>query len=115
MESFTAHTQPGSLGDDYMGRRAHASHILLRQKSDAVRLLSEIQEARKPLKTFQKMAKKHSKCPSGQRGGDLGWFDERQMVREFSAACFEQPVQEVDRFVKTEFGYHLIWVHEREE
>ncbi|GIS44223.1 MAG: hypothetical protein Ct9H90mP16_12930 [Candidatus Poseidoniales archaeon] len=63
-----------------MGRRAHASHILLRQKSDAVRLLSEIQEARKPLKTFQKLAKKHSKCPSGQRGGDLGWFDERQMV-----------------------------------
>ena len=45
----------------------------------------------------------------------MGWFDERQMVREFSAACFEQPVQEVDRFVKTEFGYHLIWVHEREE
>ncbi len=115
MGSFTARTQRGSLGDDVMGRRAHASHILLRQKSDAVRLLSEIQEARKPLKTFQKMAKKHSKCPSGQRGGDLGWFDERQMVREFSAACFEQPVQEVDRFVKTEFGYHLIWVHEREE
>ena len=98
-----------------MGRRAHASHILLRQKSDAVRLLSEIQEAKKPLKFFQKMAKKYSKCPSGQRGGDLGWFDERQMVREFSATCFEQPVQEVDRFVKTEFGYHLIWVHEREE
>ena len=28
-------------------RRAHASHILLRQKSDAVRILAEIQEARK--------------------------------------------------------------------
>ena len=115
VESFTAHMPLGYLGDDCMARRAHASHILLRQKSDAVRLLSEIQEARKPLKIFQKLAKKHSKCPSGQRGGDLGWFDERQMVREFSAACFEQPIQEVDRFVKTEFGYHLIWVHERED
>jgi parvulin-like peptidyl-prolyl isomerase len=37
------------------------------------------------------------------------------MVREFSAACFDQPLKEVDRFVKTEFGYHLIWVHDREE
>jgi parvulin-like peptidyl-prolyl isomerase len=37
------------------------------------------------------------------------------MVREFSAACFEQPLNEVDRFIKTEFGYHLIWVHERDE
>tara|TARA_B110000438_G_scaffold164400_1_gene157321 strand:- start:979 stop:1317 length:339 start_codon:yes stop_codon:yes gene_type:complete len=110
------HTLHGWLGDDAMAiRRAHASHILLRQKSDAIRLLEEIQSARKPLKTFQKAAKKHSSCPSGQKGGDLGWFHERQMVRLFSAACFEQPLNEVDRFVKTEFGYHLIWVHERDE
>ena len=76
------HTLLGWAGDDGM-RRAHASHILLRQKSDAVRILAEIQGAKKPLKVFEKAAKKHSKCPSGQRGGDLGWFDERQMVREF--------------------------------
>ena len=100
---------------DFLAKRAHASHILLRQKSDAVRILAEIKEAKKPLKVFQKAAKKFSKCPSGQNGGDLGWFHERQMVREFSAACFEQPLNEVDRFVKTEFGYHLIWVHERDE
>ncbi|MEE2811443.1 MAG: peptidylprolyl isomerase [Candidatus Thermoplasmatota archaeon] len=109
-----AHMQHGFHGD-LMARRAHASHILLRQKSDAMRIMGEIQEAKKPLKVFQKAAKKHSKCPSGQRGGDLGWFHERQMVREFSAACFEMPLNVVDRFVKTEFGYHLIWVHERDE
>ncbi len=68
-----AHTLLGWLGDDTMAlRRAHASHILLRQKSDAVRILAEIQAAKKPLKIFEKAAKKHSKCPSGQRGGDLG-------------------------------------------
>ena len=108
----------GSLGEGeglMAIKRAHASHILLRQKSDAVRILAEINEAKKPLKAFVKAAKKHSKCPSGQRGGDLGWFQERQMVREFSAACFEQPLNEVDCFIKTEFGYHLIWVHERDE
>ena len=108
--------QHGWHGDDSMAlRKAHASHILLRQKSDAVRLLSEINEARKPRKAFEKAAKKFSSCPSGEKGGDLGWFHERQMVREFSAACFEQPLNQVDRFVKTQFGYHIIWVHERDE
>ena len=96
-------------------RRAHASHILVRAKSDAVRLLSEIQEARKPLKAFQKAAKKHSTCPSGSSGGDLGWFQERQMVPAFSAACFEQPVNGCERCIKTEGGYHLIGVHERDD
>ena len=98
-----------------MGRRAHASHILLRQKSDAVRLLSEIQEAKKPLKFFQKMAKKHSKCPSGQRGGDLGWFRKGNMVREFEEAVWSTPLKTVSTPIKTQFGYHLIWVHERDE
>jgi peptidyl-prolyl cis-trans isomerase C len=107
---------PGWDGVNEMAiRRAHASHILLRQKSDAVRILEEVQTARKPLKAFQKAAKKHSKCPSGQKGGDLGWFHERQMARDFSAACFEQDLNQVDRFIRTEFGYHLIWVHERDE
>ena len=95
--------------------RAHASHILIPSKGEIVRIMNEIQQAKKPLKVFQKAAKKHSKCPSGEKGGDLGWFHERQMVKEFSAACFEQPLATVDRFVKTEFGYHLIWVHERDE
>ena len=80
-----------------MGRRAHASHILLRQKSDADRLLSEIQEARKPLKTFQKLAKKHSKCPSGQRGGDLGWFDERQ--KGDILAILNDDINQLERFL----------------
>ena len=90
---------------------AWASHILVNSKSEAIQLKQKISK----LKEFQKLARKKSTCPSSQKGGDLGWFHERQMVREFSAACFEQPLNEVDRFVKTEFGYHLIWVHERDE
>ena len=98
-----------------MVKRAHASHILLKQKSDAIRLIAEINEARKPLKAFQKAAKKFSKCPSGQKGGDLGWFHDRQMVREFSEACWEQEVGKCDRFVRAELGDRVIWVHERDE
>ena len=95
-------------------KRAHASHILIPSKSQASQLTEKIQNSRKPLKEFQKMARKHSECPSGSKGGDLGWFQERQMAREFSAAVWEQDLNAIGPFVKTGFGYHLIWVHERD-
>ncbi len=60
------------------------------------------------------MARKHSTCPSGSKGGDLGWFDYRQMVPEFSKKVWAQEPGCVDGFIKTGFGYHIIWVHERE-
>ena len=83
---------------------AHASHILVKSKSEAIQLSSNI----KKLKDFQKKARKKSDCPSSQKGGDLGWFRKGQMVREFEEAVWSIPL-------KTQFGYHLIWVHEREE
>ncbi len=96
-------------------RRAHARHILVSSKGEAAQLRERIENARKPLKEFQKMARKHSTCPSSSKGGDLGWFQERQMAREFSAAVWEQDLNAIGPFVKTGFGYHLIWVHERDE
>jgi len=95
-------------------RRAHARHILVSSKGEAAQLRERIENARKPLKEFQKMARKHSTCPSSSKGGDLGWFQERQMAREFSAAVWEQDLNAIGPFVKTGFGYHLIWVHERD-
>jgi len=35
------------------------------------------------------------------------------MVREFDAVVWSQPLNTVSDPVKTQFGYHLIWVHER--
>ena len=38
---------------------------------------------------FADLAKQHSTCPSGQRGGDLGEFGPGQMVKEFDTAVPE--------------------------
>ena len=84
---------------------AHASHILVTSKSEAVQISEKIGK----LKDFQKFA------PSSQRGGDLGWFRKGNMVREFEEAVWSTPLKTVSTPVKTQFGYHLIWVHERDE
>ena len=62
---------------------------------------------------FAELAKANSDCPSGARGGDLGFFTHGQMVPEFDKAAFELPIGKVSDIVKTKFGYHLILVTEK--
>ena len=90
---------------------AWASHILVNSKSEAIQLKQKISK----LKEFQKMARKKSTCPSSQKGGDLGWFRKGMMVREFDEAVWNIPLSTTSEPIKSQFGYHLIWAHEREE
>ena len=94
-----------------MAASAHASHILVKSKSEALNIAENVGK----LKDFQKYARKKSLCPSAQKGGDLGSFGKGQMVREFESTVWSTPLNTVSLPVKTQFGYHLIWVHQREE
>ena len=102
---------PDALGENMVNPSAHASHILVKSKGEATQLAMNI----KKFKDFQKTARKKSDCPSSQKGGDLGWFRKGQMVREFDEAVWTIPLKTVSEPIKTQFGYHLIWVHESEE
>jgi peptidyl-prolyl cis-trans isomerase C len=62
---------------------------------------------------FSKMAKAHSTCPSGKKGGALGKFKPGQMVKEFDKVVFSAPIGVVQGPIKTEFGYHLVEVTNR--
>lgn len=65
---------------------------------------------------FHRLAKRHSKCPSGQQaGGDLGFFGRGQMVPEFEQAAFGATVGKVVGPIKTQFGWHLIQVTETKD
>lgn len=88
---------------------ARARHILVEDEHDCIQLKTQIEAG----DDFADIAKAHSKCPSGQRGGDLGQFGEGQMVKEFNDVVFNDEVGKVHGPVKTQFGYHLIEITER--
>ena len=83
-----------------------ANHILVPTEMDAIKLKSQINT----FEDFQKFAKLYSECPSGREGGDLGCFGKGLMVKSFEDAAFNGEIGQVSDPVKTQFGYHLIWV-----
>ncbi len=88
---------------------ARARHILVKSQSECETLKKQIEAGA----DFADLAKKHSQCPSGRQGGDLGEFGPGQMVREFDEACFKGPVGKLQGPIKTQFGYHLVEVTKR--
>ena len=83
-----------------------ASHILVKTEEEALKLKQEIEAG----KDFAQAAMEVSLCPSGQNGGDLGYFSRGQMVKEFEDAAFSMEKGQVSNPVKTQFGYHLIYL-----
>ena len=81
-----------------------ASHILVKDKSLADKIYLELKNGA----SFQALAKKYSTCPSKEKGGDLGFFKEGQMVKEFKEATKKLGYGSISRPVRTQFGYHII-------
>ncbi|WP_018295125.1 peptidylprolyl isomerase [Mariprofundus ferrooxydans] len=88
---------------------ASARHILVADRAECEALKAEIEAGA----DFAELARKHSTCPSASKGGDLGEFRERQMVKEFNDVVFSAELHTVHGPVKTQFGYHLIEITAR--
>ncbi|MGL4402904.1 MAG: peptidylprolyl isomerase [Fusobacteriaceae bacterium] len=69
------------------------------------------------VENFVEMAKKYSKDPgSAVNGGALGWFTKGMMVKPFEDAVFKGEVGKIyPEPVETDYGYHIILIHERDE
>ena len=90
---------------------ATARHILVETQQECEGIKSQIEAGA----DFAELAKQHSKCPSGQRGGDLGQFSPGQMVKEFDDVVFSADMGKVHGPVQTQFGFHLIEITARTE
>jgi len=91
--------------------KAIARHILVDTEEQCQSLKDEISGG----SDFADLAKEHSSCSSGQKGGDLGEFGPGMMVREFDEVVFSADIGSVEGPVKTQFGYHLLEVTSRSD
>jgi peptidyl-prolyl cis-trans isomerase C len=82
-----------------------ASHVLVKTRKEAVQLKKDIESGKI---TFEQAAEQYSLCPSGQYGGDLGFFNRKQMVQPFADTAFDLKVGEISDPVGTKFGWHII-------
>jgi len=89
-----------------MVTQVKASHILVDSKAEAKQIIDKLNSGAK----FENLAQKHSNCPSGKSGGDLGFFGKGQMVKPFEDAAFKLGKGQISEPVKTQFGYHIIKV-----
>ena len=95
-----------------------ASHILKMAKTEEefARAEEQIIEIRKKIEdgdAFIDMIKKES--DDSQNDGHLGTFGKGRMVPPFEKAAFSLKVGEVSEPVKSQFGWHLIELHDRKE
>ncbi len=102
-----------------MAESVRASHILLmyqgsdrssatRSKDEAASQIASLKAQIDGGANFADLARQHSDCPSGKRGGDLGQFGRGQMVKAFEDTTYALPVGGVSGVVETQFGYHII-------
>ena len=65
---------------------------------------------------FADLAKQRSTGPTAKNGGDVGWFAEGEMIPEFSNAAFKiKPGSYGKEPVKSQFGWHVIYVEAERE
>lgn len=107
---------------------AKASHILISYKGalranptvtltkDEARAKAQkvLADALKTPESFTDLARENSSdLQTASKGGDLGYFQEKDMVKPFSDFVFGNPVDKIG-VVETDFGFHIIRVTAKE-
>ncbi len=92
-----------------------ARHVLVKTEEEAKDVIKQLDglSGQKLVDKFTELATTKSTGPSGQGGGDLGWFAANQMVKPFADAAFALKKGEITKVpVQTQFGYHVILVED---
>lgn len=99
------HAEYDKLKDRMSPPEYKARHILVKDEEQAKKIIAELDKGA----DFAALAKKYSNDSSAKDGGDLGWFNPRQMVPQFSMAVAKlQKGEYTKEPVQSQFGWHII-------
>ena len=91
--------------------QVHARHILVMSEAEAMDILIKLRAG----EDFAALAKQYSQDRgSRDMGGDLGFFPRGVMPAEIEAVAFALAPGQTSGIVKTNFGYHIIQVVEKD-
>jgi len=108
---------------EHRGDRINPRHILIRlptSEQDETRTLEKVREIHEKIadtESFAEMARLYSDDgESSARGGDLGWLPKNTLqIREFRMVADTLQTGRVSQPFQTQFGYHLVFMEDREE
>lgn len=111
------------LADYSVPDKVKVSHILFKTTGEAPRQAAQtLATAQKVLAqiragaNFAEMARKSSQdTGSAAQGGELGWIQRGQTVKPFEDAAFSMKPGQISGIIKTEYGYHIIKVEDRQQ
>jgi len=93
-------SQPGQV---------RALHIVVETEQEAKEILKRLNKG----EDFSQIAREKSISPDARNGGDLGFFSEGQMPKEFDDAVFKLKKGETSNVVRTPYGYHIFKVTDK--
>jgi peptidyl-prolyl cis-trans isomerase SurA len=102
-------------------QQVNASHILIKlsrgaSSADTLTAWNRIEAIYKELQQgadFGSLARTKSEGPSAGNEGGLGWFGAFVMAYEFETAAYETPVASFSTPIRTDFGYHIVYVNDK--
>lgn len=102
--------------DQYKSKQIAARHILVENEDEAKKIIAKLKKSENLKSDFAKSAQENSTGPSASEGGFLGYFGKGNMVPEFEKAAFALKAGQMsENPVKTQYGFHVIFVEEVKE
>jgi peptidyl-prolyl cis-trans isomerase C len=92
------------------GLRVKARHIVVDDEKTAL----EVQKKARAGESFVALVMQYSTDPNKKEtSGDFGWFEKGTMLPEIEQAVFAGKKGDIVGPVKTQFGYHVLWVEDQ--
>jgi peptidyl-prolyl cis-trans isomerase C len=87
------------------------SVILLSSEEEAKNIIKKAEEGQ----DFAELARKYSKGPASEKGGDYGFRSRRTLQKELADVAFSMKKGEIKGPIKTRDGYYIIKLTDRKE